>query len=155
MLGYFARTEAPDLTSENNSYQAQFDYAADRYGLQVDHLLVEDHFVPEVGFLRRDNFRRTYVQGRYSPRPQGLESVRQFRLQGSVDYILTADTTLLETRQSQLQVSTEFETSDQRLLEGYSLPRGHSRRHWQRFQSRDGRSGVSGGRSAPGAPDGP
>ena len=113
MLGYFARTEAPDLTSENNSYQAQFDYAADRYGLQVDHLLVEDHFVPEVGFLRRDNFRRTYVQGRFSPRPQGLESVRQFRLQGSVDYILTADTTLLETRQNQLQVSTEFETSDQ------------------------------------------
>ena len=113
MLGYYARTEVPGRVGRNTSYQTQFDYAADRYGLQVDHLLVEDNFVPEVGFRRRHNFRRTYVQGRFSPRPQSFESIRQFRLQGSVDYILTADTMMLETRQNQLQFSTELENSDQ------------------------------------------
>ena len=113
MLGYYARTDTPGRVGRNTSYQTQFDYAADRYGLQVDHVLVEDNFSPEVGFVRRDNFRRTYVQGRFSPRPRSFESIRQFRLQGSVDYILTADAMQLETRQNQLQFSAELENSDQ------------------------------------------
>ena len=113
LLGYYARTDTPGRVGRNTSYQTQFDYAADRYGLQVDHVLVEDNFSPEVGFVRRDNFRRTYVQGRFSPRPRSFESIRQFRLQGSVDYILTADAMKLETRQNQLQFSAELENSDQ------------------------------------------
>ena len=64
MLGYYARTDTPGVVGENTSYQTRFGYGADRYGLQVDHLLVEENFLPEVGFLRRDNFRRTFVQGR-------------------------------------------------------------------------------------------
>ena len=111
LLGYYARTERPGVEGENNSYQTRFGYGGDRYGLQVDHLLVEDNFVPEVGFLRRDNFRRTYLQGRFSPRPD-LDLVRQFRVEGSVDYILTADTNMLETRQNQLRFQAELETSD-------------------------------------------
>ena len=113
LLGYYARTDTPGRVGRNTSYQTQFDYAADRYGLQVDHVLVEDNFSPEVGFVRRDNFRRTYVQGRFSPRPRSFESIRQFRLQGSVDYILTAHSMQLETRQNQLQFSAELENSDQ------------------------------------------
>ena len=114
MLGYYARTETPDpdVIGENTSYQAKFEYGADRYGMQVDHLLVEDDFSPEVGFLRRDNFRRTFVEGRFSPRPRSIDSVRQFRFIGSVDYILTADTDLLETRLNQFAFQTEFENSD-------------------------------------------
>jgi len=114
MLGYYARTETsdPDIVGENTSYQARFDYGADRYGLQVDHVLVEDDFSPEVGFVRRDNFRRTFIQGRFSPRPRSIDAVRQFRFVGSVDYVLTADTNLLETRTNQFEVQTEFENSD-------------------------------------------
>ena len=113
MLGSYARTDTPGVIGENTSYQARLGYGADRYGLQVDHLLVEDNFVPEVGFLRRDNFRRTYVQGRFSPRPRSLDAVRQFRVEGSIDYILLADSNLLETRQNQLRFQTDFENSDQ------------------------------------------
>ena len=112
MLGYYARTETPGVVGENTSYQAKFDYPADRYGLQVDHLLIEDNFVPEVGFLRRDNFRRTFVQGRFSPRPVSLDRVRQFRLEGSVDYIVRADTNVLETRANQVRFQVELESSD-------------------------------------------
>ena len=113
MLGYLARTETPGLIGKDSSYQAKFDYAADRYGLQVDHLLVEDNFVPDVGFVRRDNFRRTFVEGRFSPRPQSIDRVRQFTLTGSTDYILVADTNILETRLNQFRFNTQFETSDQ------------------------------------------
>ncbi len=112
LLGYLARTQTPGIDSQDLSYQSRFDYAGDRYGFQVDHLVVEDNFVPEVGFLRRDNFRRTFGSARFSPRPASIDMIRQFRFEGSFDYILTADTGLVETRQSQLGFSTEFENSD-------------------------------------------
>ena len=114
LITYLARTRVPgpDHRAKDLSYQAKFDYSADRYGLQVDHLLVEDNFLPEVGFLRRDNFRRSYVAGRFSPRPRSIESVRQFHLQASIDYILTADANHLETRQNAVVFETEFESSD-------------------------------------------
>ena len=113
LLGYFAKTQTPDLVGKDTSYQTRFSYGADRYGLQADHLLVERNFNPEVGFVRRDNFRRTFVEGRFSPRPRSIDAVRQFRLIGSVDYILTADTDVLETRLNKLQFATELESSDQ------------------------------------------
>ena len=112
LIAYLARTRVPGHRDRDTSYQAKFEYAADRYGLTADHLLVEDNFLPEVGFLRRDNFRRTYLSGRFSPRPRSIESVRQFHLQGSVDYIVTADANHLETRQNAVVFETEFETSD-------------------------------------------
>ena len=112
LLAYVARTQTPGLDAEDMSYQGQFTYAGDRYGFQADHLVVEDNFVPEVGFLRRDNFRRSYATGRFSPRPRSIEAIRQFRLEGSLDYILTANTGQVETRQTQLGFSTEFENSD-------------------------------------------
>ncbi|MYN66102.1 MAG: carbohydrate binding family 9 domain-containing protein [Acidobacteria bacterium] len=114
LITYVARTRVPgpDHRGKDMSYQGTFEYAADRYGLKVDHLLVEDNFLPEVGFLRRDNFRRSYVTGRFSPRPQSIESVRQFSLEGSIDYILTADQNHLETRQNIVAFQTEFESSD-------------------------------------------
>ena len=114
LLGYVARTQVPDPTrrGQDLSYQGRFDYGGDRYGFQAEHLLVEKNFIPEVGFLRRDNFRRSYGRARFSPRPQSLANIRQFRLEGSFDYTETADLRIVETRQSQLGFSTELENSD-------------------------------------------
>ena len=113
VIAYLARTDTPGREDENLSYQARFDYGGDRYGFQAEHLLVEDNFIPEVGFLRRDNFRRTYTTARFSPRPRSVESIRQFRFEGSFDYIEAADTGSVETRQAQVGVLTEFENGDQ------------------------------------------
>ena len=124
LLGYYARSRTRGVTGRDASYQARFDYGADRYGLEVDHLLVEDGFRPEVGFLRRRNFRRTSLSGRFSPRPRSLESVRQFVIEASHDYFLTADRGLLETRQNQIAFQTELENSDQfgvRLSDSFEL----------------------------------
>ena len=124
LLGYYARTRTTGVAGRDASYQARFDYGADRYGLEVDHLLVEGNFRPEVGFLRRRNFRRTSLSGRFSPRPRSIESVRQLVLEASHDYFLTADTGFLETRQNQVAFQTELENSDQfgvRLSESYEL----------------------------------
>ena len=112
LLAYAARTQTPGNDGEDLSYQGRVNYAGDLYGFQAEHLVVEDNFIPEVGFLRRDNFRRSYGTARYSPRPRSLAGIRQFRLEGSYDYIETADLGIVETRQSQLAFETELENSD-------------------------------------------
>ena len=112
VLGYVARTDVPDVTGENLSYQGRFEYSADRYGFEADHLLVGDNFMPEVGFLRRDNFRRTFSRARFSPRPASITAVRRFRMEASLDYIVTADEGILESRMAQALFETEFESSD-------------------------------------------
>ena len=84
----------------------------DSYAFQLDHLLVGDNFNPEIGFMRRDDFRRTYTAAQYSPRPQNLDAIRQFTWSASLDYITTV-AGQLETRISQGRFQTELENSDQ------------------------------------------
>jgi hypothetical protein len=112
LVAYLAKTDTPDHEDKNTSYQGRFDYGGDRYGFQAEHLVIEDNFIPEVGFLRRDNFRRTYTTARFSPRPQSLDRIQQFFFEGSFDYIEAADTGAVQTRQSQLGFSSEFDNSD-------------------------------------------
>ena len=109
--GYYARTRTPGLAGDDASYQAAFTYDGDLYAVQVDHLLVGDNFNPEVGFMRRDDFRRTFAAAQYSPRP-AIEAVRQFTWGGSLDYIENG-AGQLETRAAQLRFTTEFESSDE------------------------------------------
>ena len=109
--GYYARTVTPDLQGDDASYQGVFTYTGDLYAFQVDHLLVGDNFNPEIGFLRRDDFRRTFTTGQYSPRPRSIRAVRQFTFGGSLDYIENG-AGQVETRIAQARFSTEFENSD-------------------------------------------
>ena len=108
--GYYARSQTPGLDGDDASYQAAFTYAGDLYRLQLDHLLVGDNFNPEIGFLRRDDFRRTFTSAQYRPRP-ALRAVRQFTFGASLDYIENG-AGRVETRLAQARFDTEFENSD-------------------------------------------
>lgn len=56
---YWARTETPGVSTDDDSYQGLADYAGDRYGAHLEYLKVGNNFNPEVGFVSRVNFRRT------------------------------------------------------------------------------------------------
>ncbi len=115
IIGYWARTWTPGLsgsTDRNASYRAQFDYAPDRYGVQLEHLTVGPDFNPEVGFLRREAFRRSYAYLRFSPRPRSMPSIRKFSYEASLEYI-TDPAGSLETRNQLGSFRTEFSNSDQ------------------------------------------
>ena len=109
---YWAKTTTPGLTEDDVSYRGQLDYNGDRYGVQLEHLVVGDHFNPEVGFLLRDDFERSFGSFRFSPRPQGIARIRKFSGAGSLDYI-TDRAGRLETREAQGRFGIEFENSDQ------------------------------------------
>ena len=85
--GYLAGTRTSGLAGRDVSYQARFDYGADRYGVRAEHLLVGDAFNPEVGFVRRDDMRRTFVSGRFSPRLVSSPTVRRFAWEAGIEYI--------------------------------------------------------------------
>ncbi len=110
-LGYAARTDTPGYRDRNMSYQGKFDYTGDLIGIMGNHLLVERNFLPDVGFVRRDNFRQSTLQWRISPRPD-IDAIRQLRTGGNLDYTLTADTSQLETRRFILGGEAEFENGD-------------------------------------------
>jgi len=109
--GYYAKSQTSGLVGDDESYQAAFTYNGDLYAFQLDHLLVGDNFNPEIGFMRRDDFRRTYTAAQYSPRPQSIDAIRQFTWGASLDYITTV-TGQLETRITQGRFQTELENSD-------------------------------------------
>ena len=108
---YVARTQSSGVSDDDLSYQAQLDYNGDRWGVVAERLAVGANFNPEVGFVRRDDFRRNFGSVRFSPRPQSIAAVRKFAWEGSIDYT-TDGAGLLETRVRQGLFWTEFENGD-------------------------------------------
>ena len=111
MNGYYSRSRTLGLEGDDDSYQGVLTYNGDLYAFQVDHLHVGDNFNPEIGFMRRWNFRRTFTTGQYAPRPRGIEAVRQFTFGASLDYVETGGGAV-ETRIAQARFETEFESAD-------------------------------------------
>ena len=114
--GYWARTESPNLSGDDDSYQAKLDYAADRYGARVEYMKIGDNFNPEIGFVRRDDVRRSFAQLRFSPRPAGSRYVRKYTYQGTLDYIENG-AAVLETRLQTARFESEFHNSDRFTVE--------------------------------------
>jgi len=114
--GYYARTATTGLEGDDESYQGRLTYAPDRYGARLEYVKVGNSFNPEVGLVRRSDFKRTFASARFSPRPKGIKSVRRFLWEGSFENFENG-AGLTETRVSTGRFNTEFEWSDQFNLE--------------------------------------
>ena len=79
--------------------------------METEHLSVGRDFNPEVGFLRRSAFRRSYAQLRFSPRPRQPSAIRKVFYEASLDYI-TGPGRKLETREAQASFRLEFNSGD-------------------------------------------
>ncbi len=77
---YYAKTDTPGRSGHDGSYMGQYDYNADRYGATGQGLVVEKNFNPQMGFMRRQDFRTVSGSFRYSPRPaRGGTRFKPFR----------------------------------------------------------------------------
>ena len=110
----WTRNEHEDRTGR--SYRGQLDYNADRYGLQIERLVVGEDFDPGIGFLRRRDFQRNYAAARFSPRPHSISWLRKIGGTGSFDNTTDNDGNL-ETRIFALRSDMEIENGDSFQLE--------------------------------------
>ena len=113
---YVAKTTSTGREGDDTSYRAQLDYNADRYGLQLEHMLLGDNFNPEVGFVRRTAFRRDSAFVRFSPRPKASTTIRRFTWDATFDYI-TDTAGQLESRYAEGAFRTEMQSGDGLALE--------------------------------------
>jgi hypothetical protein len=75
---YWARTRTSGTPAgDDTSYRAQLDYAGDRYGVMLERLVIGDNFVPDIGYVRRDDMRLSQAQFRFSPRPRANRVIRK------------------------------------------------------------------------------
>nr|MBA3269767.1 hypothetical protein [Acidobacteriota bacterium] len=109
---YYARTETPGRTGDQSSYRGAYAWNADRWGIQADHLHVGNDFNPDVGFLRRRAFNRTFGQLRFSPRSAAASRVRRSVYEASLEYI-AGSKGKLETREAQVTYRLELNNGDQ------------------------------------------
>jgi hypothetical protein len=110
--GYYAGSRTEGLVSDDESYRGIFDYNSDLYGARVSHTLVDVNFNPEIGFLRRDDFRESIAKLRFSRRPKGSDTIRKVSLEPGLEYVTTPDG-LLESRQAQMTFRMELQNGDQ------------------------------------------
>jgi hypothetical protein len=112
-LGAFAaRTSTPGLRGDDASFNSKLNYAGDRYGAQAEYLHVGNNFNPEIGFVRRVDFRRSSGLLRFSPRPQSIDWIRQLTYEATIEYIENG-AGALESRQQGGRFNVELENSDQ------------------------------------------
>ena len=108
---YWARTDTTGVSGHDTSYRTQFDYAGDRYGVQAERLVVGDNFNPGVGFVRRDDMRRSSARLRFSPRPAANNVIRRYFWLGSLMYTEDGEGRL-ETRDRDGEFALEFQNGD-------------------------------------------
>ena len=116
--GFYARSQTPGGNSENESYVGRGGYRGDRYGLNADYTVVGDNFNPEIGLVRRRNFRRYNTTARFQPRPQSIEWIRQLGFAVRYERIESLDAGVLETEVWNPGLQVEFESSDLVVVRG-------------------------------------
>ena len=112
LLGYYARTDVAGGTSQATSYRARYDYTGDRYGLGLEHLTIDPAFAPAVGYARRDDFRRSLMTARFSPRLRRSARMRKLTWQSTVDYDTSVSSGRVSNRSVDGSFGIEFHSGD-------------------------------------------
>jgi hypothetical protein len=109
---YYARSDTAGTRGRDTSYRVRLDYNADLFGVQLENMAAEENFDPQMGFLPRRDFRRTFGQLRLSRRPRNWPSVRKLNWIAAFDYI-TDHAGKLETRVEDLGFLINMERGDE------------------------------------------
>jgi hypothetical protein len=110
---YYARTDSTGVSrAGQDSYRGRFEFTGDRWGYVAEHLLIGDRFNPEVGFVRRRDFRRNFGGVRFSPRPRNNRRVRQYTYAVSADYVTDAAVSFVQEKELRAVFQTTYQNSD-------------------------------------------
>jgi hypothetical protein len=116
IFGYWARTDTDGIDERDYSYRVRAGWRGDMWSGSVDHVVVADGFNPEIGFVRRSDFREVNAFGRFSPRLPG--AIRRLSLAALLNYIDGERSHAIESRMQQGRIELEFENGDWLTING-------------------------------------
>ena len=156
--GYFLRSDTQDTSGDNRSGKLAVSWLDTDWGVTANYAKVEDHFNPEMGFIRRDDNSHYWGSFSFEPRTESSDMIRNLTFRTNYDYWagLTGE---IETREHEVTAGLAFEDGasldfttkeaferlDEEFLR-YSIPIGDYKfRDWTVSYSTD-RSRMIGGR---------
>ena len=77
--GWAGMTDTPGLNGDDHAYNLRLDYASPRWSNAIGFTEVSEDFNPEVGFLRRDDFRKFEGRVLYRYRPNDFFGLLELR----------------------------------------------------------------------------
>ncbi len=98
------------------SYRGAVSWGADQYGIGIEYLKIGSGFSPEMGFVRRVDYRNTTGNARYSPRLRGNRTIRQLFVSGNLEYVQDSSRTRLMNRDQTAAFAVEWHNSDRLTL---------------------------------------
>jgi hypothetical protein len=116
IFGYWAKTRTDGIDERDHSYRLRAGWRGDMWSGSVDHVVVADGFNPEIGFVRRSDFREVNAFGRSSPRLPG--AIRRLSLAAILNYIDGERSREMESRMQQARVEIEMENGDWLTING-------------------------------------
>jgi hypothetical protein len=146
--GYFAATFGPEkkddeqiinMNKQNLAGNLNLNFDNDLWQASASYQDVGANFNPEIGFIRRTDFRLGSASIQYAPRPEESSVIRQFNYQLQGNYRYDHDDMMLDSQQSasfslELQNSSRFSINIQResefidydweVREGFLIPKG-------------------------------
>ena len=129
---FYMATSEPGVETGHQaaSYMGQFNYDTDLIDLTAERLYLGEDFNPGMGFVRRRDFTKNGASFQLSPRPRGIEAIRQFELKFQANNYDRLDGEM-ETREYKFEGKAILESSDrlivdhtmteERLLDGFDL----------------------------------
>ena len=116
LQAFVATTATSGEGGDGNAYRLGVDYQTDLLGVQGQHLFVDPEATADMGFITREDIRRTNAFARLTARPPvlGLRKIDHF---ASADVITRTDG-VLQDWQGGLGLSPEWDTGDSFVLYG-------------------------------------
>ena len=84
---------------------------SDFFFANVDHLIIQRNFNPEIGFIPRPNIEKTNFEFTIKPRPRS-DVIKQLVIRAIEDYIVNSESGLVETKRSVVSFRMGFESND-------------------------------------------
>jgi hypothetical protein len=112
IFGYWAKSETDGLDDGDQSWRTRAGWRGNTWSWSVDYVVVEANFNPELGFVRRADFRETNLFARFSPRVPFFPALRRFNLAPIVTFIENDRLGYMETRNRGGRMDFEFEGGD-------------------------------------------
>ena len=108
--GFLARSWTPGRHGDSFSGRAKYNWFTDQYELYAEHLYVGPDFQHDVGFVRRQDIRRSHAAAIWQPRP-GVLDLRNLIFRAELVYLTDTSGRLL-TREQIFQTTSRWQSDD-------------------------------------------